>query len=217
MTSSQAMTVIDGGQGSVERLPSSIWVEPWADGLGAEMRHDPRSDYAERYWLGLIGPTSLMCLRLTATELDRNPDGFEMDTAATAVQLGVSPKAGAKGLDRALRRLQQYQMASAGTGGVVWAVRREMPDVPSHMLARLPAHLRRTHRSDAEAADRAAWTWDRAAAVAATLGGAGEHAEMVAGQLRRLGVPAVMAGEAARHVSGGRAPAMARPGIEISY
>lgn len=217
MTSNQAMTVIDGGQGAVERLPASIWVEPWADAVGVDLRHDPRSDYAERYWLGLIGPTSLMCLRLMATELDRSPNGFEMDTAATAVQLGVSPRAGAKGLDRALRRLQQYEMTSAGPGGSVWAVRRAMPDVPSHMLARLPEHLRRTHRSDADSAERASWTWDRAAAVASTLGGAGERADTVAGQLRRLGVPAVMAGEAARHACGGRAPAMAGTGIEISY
>lgn len=217
MTSNQAMTVIDGGQGAVERLPASIRVEPWTEGPGADLRHDPRSEYAERYWLGLVGPTSLMCLRLTATELDRSPSGFEMDTAATAVQLGVSPKAGAKGLDRALRRLQQYQMAAAGPGGSVWAVRRAMPDVPSHMLARLPEHLRRTHRADAEAAGLADWTWDRAAAVAATLASSGERSETVAGQLRRLGVPADMAGEAARQGCGRRAPAMAGPAIDIAY
>ena len=209
------MEVIDGAVPAV-RLPDRIWVEPWSQPEAGDL-HDPRSVYAERYWLGVVGPTSLMCMRLVAGELDRKPDGFQLDTAATAVQLGVSPKGGAKGLDRALRRLERFQLAGEGPAGAVWQVKRAMPEVPSHFVARLPGHLRRTHRADADAAGRGEWSWDRAAAVAAALGAAGEPADVVSRQLRRMGVPPVLASEAARTASTLEQPAAAEYGRELPF
>ncbi len=190
----------DGGGAAGLCLPGAIWVAPWRVD-GRDCVHDARSVYVERYWLAGLGPTSLLCLRMVADGLGRSPGGFELDTAAAASQLGVSPRGGAKGLGQALRRLEQFQIAAQAPGGAVWSVRRWLPEAPPHVVARLPQHLRRAHRADADAAARGEWTWDRAAAVAAALGAGGEPAEVVARLLRWFGAPQAMAAEAARQAA----------------
>ncbi len=44
---------------SVAILP----VRPWPDGVIDALGHDPRSLYVERFWLGILGPSTTWLLR----------------------------------------------------------------------------------------------------------------------------------------------------------
>ena len=52
--------------------------------------HDPRSDYVERYWLALLGPSTTLLVRRLAERLERDPDGFDLHLEETAKTLGLS-------------------------------------------------------------------------------------------------------------------------------
>lgn len=122
----------------------SLWIEPWCDIITEETGHEPRSKYVEQYWLGVIGPTATWLIRHIAHEFDHSPDGFELRVAATALQLGISPKAGPRGgLHRTLDRLVMFRLASKGHAG--YAIRRRLPPLNNTQLRRLPEHLQRSH------------------------------------------------------------------------
>ena len=55
----------------------SFTVEPWPDPVIDELGHDPRSTYVERFWLPVLGPSTVWFLRRVADELDQRPEGFE--------------------------------------------------------------------------------------------------------------------------------------------
>ena len=125
-------------------MHSSLWIEPWRDQVTDENGHDPRSRYAEQFWLGIIGPTAAWFLRHVAHEFDHSPEGFELPVASTALQLGISPKAGPRGgLHRTLHRLVMFRLASEGHAG--FAIRRRLPSLNQAQIRRLPAHLQRSH------------------------------------------------------------------------
>ena len=127
-------------------MHSSLWIEPWRDLITEENGHDPRSRYVEQFWLGVIGPTAAWLMRYVAHEFDSSPEGFELSVAPTALQLGISPKAGPRGgLHRTLHRLVMFRLASECHAG--YAIRRRLPPLNHNQLRRLPEHLRRSHSS----------------------------------------------------------------------
>jgi len=74
-----------------QRHPSS----PDRSGLGPDsvidnVGHDPRSSYVERFWLGVLGPSSVVFLRRIANEFETNPSGFELPLMETAKDAGAS-------------------------------------------------------------------------------------------------------------------------------
>ena len=72
----------------------TVSVEPWPDPVIDELGHDPRSAYVERFWLPVLGPSTVWLLRRLADQLDRQPDGFELDLVDTARCLGVGMRGG---------------------------------------------------------------------------------------------------------------------------
>ncbi len=56
--------------------------------------HDPDSEYAETYWLPVIGPTALWALRRLTRWLDESPDGYPLAIAPLARELGLGDGAG---------------------------------------------------------------------------------------------------------------------------
>ena len=76
-------------------LPADVmrvvpWVDPVVDALG----FDPRSDYVELFWLGVIGPSTTWLMRRLAAGLDRSPEGFTLDLIDTAQALGIGGHGG---------------------------------------------------------------------------------------------------------------------------
>ena len=67
------------------------WHDPLIDRLG----HDPRSRYVERFWLGILGPSTTLVLRVLADALDEHGGVAHLDLADVAARLVSVTEAGA--------------------------------------------------------------------------------------------------------------------------
>ncbi len=121
-------------------------VTPWPDVVIDHLGHDPRSAYVERFWLGVLGPSSIWLIRLMADRLDAEPAGFTLDLQECALSLGLGPGVGRNApVSRTVTRLTQFGVAQRyGRHGL--AVRRHLPPLAQHQLARLPTALQHAHQ-----------------------------------------------------------------------
>ncbi|MFA9566261.1 MAG: hypothetical protein ACERLM_16425, partial [Acidimicrobiales bacterium] len=74
--------------------PAHLRIVPWRDEVIDRVGHDPRSGYVERFWLGVLGPSTTLLLRRFAAELDHEPEGFELDLDETARRRGLPIESG---------------------------------------------------------------------------------------------------------------------------
>src|SRR4051794_4895826 len=168
-------------------ITPTLIVLPWHDPVVESVGHDPRSPYVERFWLGVLGPSTTWFLRHVATAFDTYPDGFELETAEVAGALGLAGKLGRDGaFTRTLARSITFGMAALHPYGL--QVRRMMPPVSQRLLVRLPVTVQDAHRSWA-AAERAANGASeeqrrRARSLALSLVELGDDAPAVHEQLR---------------------------------
>jgi hypothetical protein len=72
----------------------TLYVTPWTDPVLDKLGHDPRSPYTERYWLPILGPSTILLLRKLATELEQHPTGYQLNTTQWAHELGLEIKGG---------------------------------------------------------------------------------------------------------------------------
>src|SRR5260370_32937424 len=72
----------------------TLTLRPWADEVIDSLGFDPRSVYVERFWLGILGPSTTWLLRRVASAFDLAPGGFALDLAEPAQALGLGDKAG---------------------------------------------------------------------------------------------------------------------------
>jgi hypothetical protein len=116
-------------------------MEPDADTQG----FDPRADYVEHFWLGILGPSTTLLCRYIAREFDRSPAGFELDLYECAQALGLGGRGGKHSpFMRALRRLQQFGLAR-DIGNDTLEVRVHVPPLNHHQLNRLSPRLQALH------------------------------------------------------------------------
>jgi hypothetical protein len=126
-------------------------IRPWPDGVIDALGHDPRSAYVERFWLGILGPSTTWLIRRLAAGLEASPEGFDLDLAATAQALGLGSKGGRHSpFMRALSRCCQFDLAEARADGVL-AVRRKLPPLNRRQILRLPPDLAAAHQAWQEA------------------------------------------------------------------
>ncbi len=129
-----------------DTLTVVLWPDPVLDQLG----HDPRSGYVERFWLPILGPSCLLLIRRMAAELERQPDGFSIESAAWAGELGIGMKGGQHGpFWRAVERACRF--GAARRNGPRLALRRRLPPLSSRQIQRLPPSLRGAHEEWVEA------------------------------------------------------------------
>ena len=122
-------------------------VRPWPDSVIDALGHDPRSAYVERFWLGILGPSTTWLIRYLANRLDASPEGFDLDLAATAQALGLGSKGGRHSpFMRALSRCCQFDVAEARPDGVL-AVRRKLPPLTRRQILRLSPELVAAHQA----------------------------------------------------------------------
>ena len=176
-------------------------VTPWPDPVIDALGHDPRSLYVETFWLGILGPSSTWLLRRLAAGLDAAPEGFDLPLAETARALGLGYKNGSHSpLVRSLTRCCQFKLAQV-CGGNGSAVRRKLPPLNRHQVARLPATLQDAHRRWQEVELRtpeATQRLTRARRLALSLLELGEDAEAAERQLHRWKFHPAMAHGAVR-------------------
>ena len=55
---------------------ATLTVRPWPDAVIDAVGHEARSPYVERFWLGVLGPSSTWLLRRLVARLDDEPDGL---------------------------------------------------------------------------------------------------------------------------------------------
>ena len=132
-------------------MPTTLTICPWPDAVLDTVGHDPRSRYAEQFWLPTLGPTALLLLRHLAAKFDGSPRGIELVVADTSRSLGLGDREGSSSpIVRSLARLETFDLACSD-GHTTVAVRRNLPPVNRRHLRRLPASLQADHAAWAEA------------------------------------------------------------------
>ncbi len=130
----------------------ALTIRPWPDDVIDRLGFDPRSAYVERFWLGVLGPSTTWLLRRLATGFDEAADGFVLPLGETARSIGLGDRGGRHSpFLRSVNRMIQFDMASV-VGADELAVRRRMPQLSQRHLARL---------SDAQRADHTVWQEQR--------------------------------------------------------
>jgi hypothetical protein len=124
----------------------TISVQPWADPVLDAVGHDPRSAYVERFWLSVLGPSTVWLMRRLADGLEQEPEGFTLHLPDTARALGLAVNSGRiTSLLNAIERSCLFGAARFdGTGTL--SVRRKLPPLNRRQVTRLPEPLQREHQ-----------------------------------------------------------------------
>jgi hypothetical protein len=128
------------------RRSSLVRLVAWEGPPGSPGRFDPRSRYAERFWVPVVGSTAGWVLRRFADALDAEPDLCRLDLADLAAGLGLNwSGSGHSPVGRAVSRCVRYETARWSADGVL-GVRLRLPVIPKRLLLRLPFSLQVEHR-----------------------------------------------------------------------
>lgn len=132
-------------------MPDTLTITPWPDPVLDTIGYDPRSRYAETFWLPTLGPTALLLLRHLATRFEHSPGAIELPVAETSHALGLGQRDGTSSpIVRTLARLEQFDLACSD-GRTTVAVRRSLPPVQRRHVRRLPAAVQAEHADWADA------------------------------------------------------------------
>ena len=114
--------------------------QPVIEALG----HDPTSDYAEQFWLPVIGPSALWAHRRLTANLLPNHSGYILDLATLGREIGLGAGTGRNSLVvRTVARLVDFHLAEIADGRL--GVYTRLPPLTRRQAARLPDHLARRH------------------------------------------------------------------------
>ena len=181
-------------------MPVALRVTPWPDPVLDVLGHDPRSWYAETFWLPTLGPTALLLMRHLADRFERTPEGVDLPVADTAAALGLGNRDGnSSPLIRSLARLRQFELAQTENDTTI-SVRRSLPPVHRRHVRRLPSALQTQHE-EWMAGQRAApleLARRRAQRVAIMLLAQGEAMDTVERALHTAGFHPALAHQAVR-------------------
>ncbi len=178
----------------------TLLVRPWPDAVIDELGHDPRSPYVERFWLGILGPSATWLLRRLVAGLEATPDGFTLDLASTATELGLGARSGRNSpIVRSIERCCRFGATDLQDDTL--RVRRKLPPLTRVQIERLPASLRAEHAvwtalPEAEAPLAFDALRQRARRLALSLLELGEDGETTERQLYRWRVHPAMAHDA---------------------
>jgi len=122
-----------------------LTIRPWEDDVIDRLGFDPRSPYVERFWLGVIGPSTTWLMRRMAAAFDSSPEGFEIDLGETARALGLGDRGGRHSpFLRTVNRMIQFELAQVA-GPVELLVRRRLPPLGRRQTVRLSEALQEAH------------------------------------------------------------------------
>lgn len=120
-------------------------IVPWSDAFLDRDGHDPRSPYAERFWLPTLGPSTYLLHRYLVGGFDHQPAGFLLEPLEVSMALGLGP-AGSRSapFGKALVRLVRFRQAEVRQDGAL-AVRTNLPPLSARQIERLPPGLQAEH------------------------------------------------------------------------
>jgi hypothetical protein len=194
----------------------TLRIEAWPDPVIDDLGHDPRSSYVERFWLPVLGPSTVWFLRQLADGLDSSPDGFDLDLVETARSLGVGMRGGKhspmlRTVDRACRFGASRMIGTTGL-----AVRRRLAPLTRAQAERLPSSLQRAHGEAMERprpSHNALDLQERARSLALSMLDLGEEDLSIERQLHRWRFHPSMAHEALRWAKENRSASPTQPGM----
>jgi hypothetical protein len=177
----------------------TLRVLPLEDVVIDQLGHDPRSLYVERFWLGILGPSSTWLLRRLAAGLEAHPSGFDLDLPATASELGLGHRGGKHApFVRCIERCCRFGVTEARETTLL--VRRKVPPLTRVQVERLPDHLRAEHAHWQEHPDAAPLVLEqlrqRARQLALSMLQLGEDGAAAERQLHRWRIHPAVAHEA---------------------
>lgn len=199
------------GTSTTSSAPELLWVETWPDDPAAlssnQVRHSLRSSYVEEFWLPVLGPSTVLLLRMVDNRLDRSPAGFTLDVDATARELGIGHRQGRNSpMARTIQRCCSFGVARIVNGHQL-LVHRTLPALTSRQVNRLPDALRARHNDVPPPATSVADLRSRCRVLARSLLELGEDPIEAERQLHRWHFHPAMAHEAvswaARHTATG--------------
>jgi len=124
---------------------ASCTVDIWSDVVVDQLGHDPRSAYVERYWLPILGPSTVFLLRLIADGFDQHNGPFQLDLVQVSMQLGIGMRGGKNSpMVRTLERCRRFGAARLMTTNS-FEVRRRLAPLTRSQVSRLPEKLQRDH------------------------------------------------------------------------
>ncbi len=127
-------------------LPARLVVRPWFDPGLALRGVDPRSEYVERYWTGIVGPSVVLLVRRLARGLAEHPAGYSLAPADTARAIGLSGGMGRNApMARTLERACMFGLMRRRTPESL-EVRTHLPLLNARQLRRLPLAVRSSHQ-----------------------------------------------------------------------
>jgi hypothetical protein len=128
----------------------TLTIRPWPDDVIDRLGFDPRSPYVERFWLGVLGPSTTWLMRRLAAGFDTEPEGFELPLGDTARALGLGDRGGRHSpFLRSLNRCIQFELAQVNSPTEL-SVRRRLPPLSRRHLIRLAPPLQDEHRRSQE-------------------------------------------------------------------
>lgn len=114
---------------------------PFDDTLVEARGHHPCGVYAERFWLPVIGPTSLVVLRRLSSYLTASPDGYPLAVVPFSRELGLGKGVGIGApVVRTFARLVFFRHVVIV--GEALGVRRKIAPLNRMQASRLPPHIR---------------------------------------------------------------------------
>ena len=189
---------------------TSLQIEPWPDPVIDQLGHDPRSAYVERFWLGILGPSTVLLLRRVADDLETEPEGYTLDLADTARALGVGTRGGRHSpFMRTVERVCRFGAAQWRTTETL-AVRRNLAPLNRGQIMRLSPALQAQHLrwvDQPEPRQEVLHMKERARGLALSLLDLGEDLATVERQLHRWKFHPAVAYEAVRWACDQRASA----------
>src|SRR5690606_23063574 len=133
--SGEAATTADAAPGGPVGHRRAV---PWPDPVLERVGHDPRSAYVERFWLAVLGPTATWLVRRLAADLDQAPQGYTIDLATSARSIGLGTKGGRHTpFLHSIERTCEFGLSRYLSTDVL-AMRRRLPPLSRHQVARLP-------------------------------------------------------------------------------
>lgn len=178
----------------------TVNILPWEDAKVEAIGFDARSEYAETFWLPILGPSTLLLLRNMAQRFDDEPAGLIIDIDETASALGIGSRRGRNSaFHRSVNRIVNFAMARTIDDATL-EVRRIIPPLHSGQVRRLTAGGQRLH-DKFMTARQCASDEDllRATKVASTLLRLGDSPDLVEQQLVVWGVQPAAAKTAVDH------------------
>lgn len=164
-----------------------LLVTRWSDPVIDVVGYDAAGDYPERFWMPIMGPSSVALLRRLNSELERAPEGFPLDLGEAARWLGVATRTDPRGtIVRTVERCCTFGLArSAGHRHL--AIRRFVPPLSYRQIRHLPDGLREEHVE-----------WQRQAIQRCSPEGAEGSSDVVQRRCRALAVSMLQVGESER-------------------